>query len=165
MHWRELITGICESRTQEAGLATKPTFYPPALARDIVAAQMQLDVKLPPCLQALLLETNDVMDMLPIDGGESFENMWLLWTLNEIVEQNVSFRAKAAKDTHQRDFRQLVFFAGAGSDGILFAFPLLADRVCASNVVVWHPIEDELTEVAPSLEEFLQGWLTSSISI
>jgi hypothetical protein len=32
-------------------------------------------------------------------------------------------------------------------------------------VMVWHPIMDELDELAPSLEEFLRGWLTSTISV
>lgn len=103
------------------------------------------------------------MDMLAIDGGDWLDSMWLLWTVAEIVEQNRFYRA-AADGTYDRDFSQLVFFAGAGTDGILFGFPV-EDGLCAPRVVVWHPIGDELDDIAPSLEDFLRGWLTSTIAV
>ena len=81
--------------------------------------------------------------------------------MQEIVEQNDFYRRATDDGTYERDFRQLAFFAGAGSDGILFGFPVSKDGACASRVVVWHPIMDELDELAPSLEDFL----TSTISV
>jgi cell wall assembly regulator SMI1 len=165
MNWRELVTGIYESRARQPGIAGKPQFYPPASAEDIADAEARLNAKFPASIRSLLLETNGVMDMMAIDGGEWFDSMWLLWTVTELVEQNLFYRAATADGTYERDFSQLVFFAGAGTDGILFAFPLMEDRVCAPRVVVWHPIMDELDELAPSLEDFLTAWLTSTISV
>lgn len=104
------------------------------------------------------------MDMLAIDEGDWFESMWLLWNIDEIVEQNLYRRAATEERSFERDFTSLVFFASAGTDGILFAFPV-EDGFCAPRVMVWHPIIDELEEIAPSLEGFLRGWLTNTISV
>lgn len=164
MSWRELITGIYEARNQQPGIAGKPEFYPAASAATIADTEAALNATLPVPLRSLLLETNGVMDMMAIDGGDWFESMWLLWKIEEVAEQNRYYRAARQERTHERDFSSLVFFAGAGTDGILFAFPVI-DGVCASRVVVWHPIMDELDDLAPSLGEFLRGWLTSTISV
>jgi hypothetical protein len=119
----------------------------------------------PESIRSLLLETNGVVDLMAIDGGEWFDSGWLLWTVAEIFEQNVFYRAATEKGIYDRDFRSVVFFANAGCDGILFGFPVTEDGVCAPRVLVWHPIEDELDEIAPSLEYFLKGLLTSTIRV
>jgi hypothetical protein len=164
MSWQELIIGFYEGRPRQTGIAGKPEFYPAASAASIADAEATLGAALPASIRSLLFETNGVMDMMAIDGGEWFESMWLLWTIEEIVEQNRFYRAATGDGKFDRDFRNLVFFAGAGTDGILFAFSV-DDGVCAPRVVVWHPIMDELDELAPSLEAFLRGWLTSKISV
>jgi hypothetical protein len=164
MSWRELITGIYNGRRQQPGIAGKPAFYPAASAVALAEAEAALNAALPGSLRSLLLETNGVMEMMAIDGGEWFESMWLLWKIEDVVEQNRYYRTAAEQRTYARDFSRLVFFAGAGTDGILFAFPV-DEGVCAPRVVVWHPIMDELDDLAPSLEDFLRGWLTSVISV
>ena len=100
-----------------------------------------------------------------IDGGDWFECMWLVWPTDQIIRENLLVRSEGAEGTYDSDLHDLLFFAGAGSDGILFAHPIAEDRIAALEVVVWHPIDDELTEIAPSLEEFVQGWLTGAISV
>lgn len=164
MSWRELITGIYESRPQPSGIAGKPEYYPPVSAASIADAEAALGCALPGSFRSLLLETNGVMDMLAIDGGDWFASMWLLWTIEETVEQNRNYRLASEEGAYERDFSRLVFFAGAGTDGILFAFPVEKGD-CAPRVVVWHPIMNELDELAPSLEDFLRGWLTNTISV
>jgi cell wall assembly regulator SMI1 len=165
MSWRELITGMYEDRAQQPGIGVRPEFCPAASAADIDDAEVRLNARLPACLRSLLLETNGVMDMMSIDGGEWFLSMWLLWSVQEIVEQNEFFRRAIDEGTYERDFRQMAFFAGAGSDGILFGFPVSEDGTYASRVVVWHPIMDELDELATSLKDFLRGWLTGAIFV
>lgn len=103
------------------------------------------------------------MGMMAIDSGEWFEEHWLIWTLAELVEQNLWYRGESARETYERDFSRVVFFADAGSDGILFGFPVTEDQLCAPNIVVWDPIEDELQDIASSLEDFIRKWLTSTI--
>jgi cell wall assembly regulator SMI1 len=165
MTWRELITSIYETRSRQPWIAGKPEFYPGASAGEIDAAEARLNARLPVSHRELLLESNGVMDMMSIDVGEWFASMWLLWTAAEIVERNLWYRAATENGTYERDFRSLVFFADAGSDGILFGFPVMEARVCSPRVMVWHPIMDELDGLAPSLEDFLKGWLTSTISV
>lgn len=164
MSWRELVTGIYEGRSQQPGIAGQSAFYPAASAATIADAEAELNAVLPVSLRSLLLETNGVMDMMAIDGGDWFESMWLLWKIEEIVEQNRYYRAASVQGIEDRDFRDLVFFAGAGADGILFAFPV-EDGNCAPRIVVWHPIMDALDGIAASLEDFLRGWLAGTISV
>lgn len=104
-------------------------------------------------------------DQMAVDGGDWFDNYLLVWPTAEIVEQNLHVRAEGARGTFHRDFRDLLFFAGAGVDGILFAFPVGGDRRCGSNVLTWHPVENELAEAAPTLEDFLRGWLRGEIAV
>lgn len=115
MSWRELITGIYATRPQQPGIAGKPKFYPAASGANIADAQAGLNAALPASIRSLLLETNGVMHMMAIDAGEWFESMWLLWTTEEVIEQNRFYRAATDKGTYDRDFRRLVFFAGAAS--------------------------------------------------
>jgi hypothetical protein len=165
MTWHNLISGFYEVRKHVPGTASKPKFCLPASSGEIADAQEKLCAKLPTCLSSLLLEANGVMDLLSIDGGDWIENMWLIWPLGEMVERNIAFRGEAAMGTYVRDFRQFAFFADAGCDGILFGFPMIGSRDCGSSVVSWHPIEDEVTSVAASLEEFLGGWLAGAIVV
>jgi hypothetical protein len=165
MNWRELINGIYESRPQQQpGIARKPEFNLGASAASIADAEVALNSAMPASLRSLLIDSNGVTDMMAIDGGDWFESMWLMWKIEEVVEQNRFYRAANEEGTYERDFSDLVFFAGAGTDGILFAFPVV-NAVCESRIVVWHPIMDELNDLAPSLEVFLRGWLTSTISV
>lgn len=164
MTWRELITDIYVGRSQQPGIAAKPEFYAAAPAATILEAESTLHAALPGSLRTLLLETNGVMDLMAIDGGDWFESMWLLWKIEEVIEQNAYYRAASKMGTCERDFSGLVFFADAGTDGVLFAFPVV-EGVCDSRVVVWRPIMDVLDDLAPSLQEFLRGWLTGTITI
>src|SRR6476660_6873363 len=92
MSWRELITGIYEERVLQPGIGGRPEFHAAASAGDIDDAVVRLNARLPACLRSLLLETNGVTDMMSIDGGEWFPSMWLLWPVQEIVEQNEFYR-------------------------------------------------------------------------
>jgi hypothetical protein len=165
MNWCKLISDIYKSRTAQPGIACAPKFYVAASAGEIADGEVRLDALLPGSIRSLLLETNGVMELIAIDGGEWFDSAWLLWPVAEIVEQNLSYRAASEDGEYDRNFDQLVFFADAGADGVLFAFPVTQDRVCAPGVVAWHPIMDELDELAPFLEDFLIGWLRGTITV
>lgn len=160
MSWRDLISSVYESR----GVDIKPRFYPSASAEEIADAEDCLNARLPTSIRSLLSETNGVMEMMAIDGGEWIESMWLLWSVAEIVKWNTFFRT-SRDSTSGRDFKQITFFANAGVDGIQFGFPVMDGHVCAPRVVVWYPIGGEVEEVATSLEDFLNRWLTGAISV
>src|SRR5262245_36064830 len=136
MNWCELITDLYEADTQKSTLFHKPEFHCPATVRNIADVEEKLNVALPVSLRSLLLESDGVMAMLRIEEGDWFENMWLLWSTSEIIQQNLLFRAESTRRTYRRIFDDLVFFAGAGADGILFGFPVMETRVCKTNIVV-----------------------------
>lgn len=163
MNWGAFINDTYAIAPKQPGWTTKPEFYPGAPPQEIADSELRLNTTLPPSLRSLLLESNGVMGMMAIHGGDWFEEHWFLWTLAEVVKQNLWYRGESAKETYERDFRKVVFFADAGSDGILFGFPVREDQVCAPNIVVWYPIEDELQDIASSLEDFIKKWLTSTI--
>lgn len=164
MSWRELLTAAYAHRPHPPGMAGRPEFFPAASSIDIAAVETALLAKLPTSLSSLLRETNGVMDMLAIDGGDWFESMWLIWNTAELLALNRAHRAPYAADSSGRDFNGMMFFADAGTDGIRFGFPVNSG-VCQPEVVVWHPLRDTLTPLAPSLEDFLRGWLTGTISV
>ncbi len=164
MSWRDRITAALAQRPYPPGMAGRPEFYPAACVADIAAAQDALQATLPLSWSSLLQETDGVMDMLTIDGGDWFESMWLIWPIAELLTRNRALRAGHAKRSSGRDFSTLVCFADAGTDGIQFAFPVTAG-VCRPDVMVWHPLRDTVTALAPSLEDFLGGWLSGTISV
>jgi hypothetical protein len=164
MSWRELLTAAYAHRPHPPGMSGRPEFFSAASPADIAAVETALNATLPTSLSSLLQDTDGVMDMLAIDGGDWFESMWLIWPAAELLARNRALRAEQAERSSQQDFSVLVCFADAGTDGILFAFPITAG-VCQPEVLVWHPLRDTLTPLAPSLEDFLHGWLTGMISV
>ncbi len=165
MNWRDRISGIYDTRTHQPGITTKPSFYPAAAAEHLSKMEADLKAGFPESLRSLLLETDGVMDKISIHGGEYFDNMWLIWAIEEIVEQNFFFRKQTVEGIYDRDFTKLVFFAGAGVDGILFGFPVLEGRICGPEVMVWYPISDTSNYLAPTLQDFLRGWLMGTLSV
>jgi cell wall assembly regulator SMI1 len=163
--WRDLIERTCADRPQPAGTSSKPRFSPPASTGDIAAAEDQVGRKLPPSLTSLLLETDGVMDMMSVGGGDYFENMWLMWPTERIVAESLEDRSEYVVNPSDADTSELVFFADAGADGILFAFPPASANTCDTKVVAWHPLRGTVSDLADSLEDFIDGWLTGRITV
>ncbi len=161
MDWRRTILQFYAERSADD---TSVDFRPGASAAEIAAVEQRLNVRLPASLRAVLQETNGVMEQMKI--GDRVEDIqWLLWPLNEIVSWNEDNRKNASGPDSEGEAHDVLFFADAGADGIQFGFPIAENRKYGPRVVVWHPIDDELTEVAPSLEEFLRGWLSGKIDV
>ncbi|MCA9116903.1 MAG: SMI1/KNR4 family protein [Planctomycetaceae bacterium] len=165
MNWGKFIGNIYQERRRSPGVRARPAFYDAATDSVINTAELRLNVRLPDSLRSLLSETDGVMDMMSIDGGEWFENMWLLWTVEELIERNEFYRDEMKQGVYKCDFMNLLVFADAGTDGNLFGFSLEKDRNCKPRVVCWDSITNEINVLASSLEEFLRGWLTGTISV
>lgn len=161
MDWRRTLTQIYADRSADE---PRPEFRPGVSAEEIAAAEQRLDVLFPSGLRTLLQETNGVMERMQL-GDEVVDVQWLHWPLDEIVVWNERYRAHTAKSNYSGEAHPVLFFANAGVDGIQFGFSIDQDRQCRSNVVVWHPYDDEITDVAPSLEDFLRGWLNGEIGV
>ncbi len=164
MNWRERIADHYANRVLHSTITGRPEYRPPAEALRLAETEAALGAILPESLKSLLMQSDGVMDMMSINGDEWFESMWLVWTVEELAKQNRYHRASRENLVSSRDFLHLLFFAGAGADGILFAF-VVEGGSCLPQVMAWHPITCEINEVAPSLDEFLKGWLTGTITV
>ena len=165
MSWILQINASYDTAKNADGCASKAAFFPAASVDDIARAEARLKVTLPQSLRSLLLETNGVMAMLSVNKSNWFENMWLIFPIDEIVAENSRYRAGATDRPYQDNLHQVLFFAGAGCDGILFGFPMNPDLTCEQSVVVWHPMRDTLSSTAESLDAFIVGWLDGTIKV
>jgi hypothetical protein len=143
--WRELIqqlTPDCE-------------FSAPAREEQLAAAERALRVTLPDDLRTLLLESNGIL-------GEY--GLGLVWPIERIEADNVAFRSNAAFRELYMPFDHLLFFADAGN-GDQFAYAVLAGKVRRDDVFVWNHEDDSRKWAAPSLERYLEWWLSGDLTV
>src|SRR5258708_11819870 len=141
--WRELIqrlTSDCE-------------FAPPASPSQIAGAEIALGVTLPDELRGLLSESNGV-------AGEY--GLGLVWPVERIEADNLAFRSNVTFRNLYMPFDHLLFFGDAGN-GDQFAYAVLASEVRRADVFAWNHEDDSRTWVAPSLEKYLEWWLSGLI--
>jgi len=143
--WRERI----------AELASNVSFGPPGSERAVRDAEVALQVAFPESLRGLLLEA---------DGVEGEFGLGLIWPAARICGDNVRFRKDPGFAELYMPFQPLLFFADAGN-GDQFAFVVLAGAIPRPDVFVWDHENDSRTWVAPSLETYLQWWLSGRIEL
>lgn len=164
MDWRKRIHKAYELR-ESRGYASAPKFCPPASGATLHELQSSLGMVLLPLeLKGLLRETDGVIDLMEVDG-EWVETGWLFWSAEEIAKQNLWYRSGSAGETYGLSFDDLLFFTGAGLDEILFAFALSSGRGKGPEIYVWHPRENTVEEVAPSLEAFVEAWTSEKVPL
>jgi hypothetical protein len=161
MNWRDRVSAIYAKLPPK--LERRPAFRASASSAQIAELESTIGFALPAALAELLLESNGIMDEQKSQGAW-IETAWVVWPVEWIAEWNLRARQDWELN-YDRYFEHLLFFADAGSDGILFAHPKRLYGEFASDVVVWIPLGDELSPFAPSLEAFLDGWLTGAIEI
>ncbi|MEP6986928.1 MAG: hypothetical protein ABI970_15085, partial [Chloroflexota bacterium] len=84
----------------------------------------------------------------------------------KIESENLAIRSDPTRANIYMSFESLLFFAGAGVDGIMFAYPITATgHVVDQRIIVWYPIEDSRPVLAFSLKDYLKRWLTSELKI
>ena len=145
MNWKEHIEAIC----------AQANFSEPAEEQALLAAEMQLGMRLPQSLRELLAESNGVR-------GE--HDLALIWPIERIVADNRSFRESQSFRTLYMSFEGLLFFADAGN-GDQFAFAVAGGQVRRSDIFVWNHEDDSRTWLAKDLREYLEGWVSGRIAI
>jgi hypothetical protein len=143
--WRALVrrlTAECE-------------FSPPGTAQQFSAAERALGVALPGDLRDLLQESNGI-------AGQY--GLGLVWPIERIEADNLGFRSNADYRELYMPFDHLLFFADAGN-GDQFAYAVLAGEVRRDDIFVWNHEDDSRTWVAPSLERYLEWWLSGQIKV
>lgn len=130
---------------------------PPAAPSDIAAVESALDLRFPDSLRTLLAETNGLYD------PDAYLD--IVWGVEQIGRVNQAYRQEDWTLQYMT-FECLLFFAPAGVDGILFAYPISASGVVQDkNIIAWYPIEDSRPVVACSLRDYLTRWITGDLKI
>ncbi|WP_158566670.1 SMI1/KNR4 family protein [Actinomadura craniellae] len=142
--WCKLI----EEHTSRAGFAS------PATERELHRVEESLGHLLPEELAELLGETNGVIDA----NGYN-----LVFSAEQLLQGNLEMRTYPALKRLYMSFDQLLFFSDAPGDGSLFAYALVPEG--RPDIFVWDHRTDNRRCVAPSLEHFIQAWLTGRIQL
>ena len=130
-------------------------FTKPATKSDINHIKEKLGVELPFDLLELFSETNGVFDEF---------NCPLIWSTNQIIEDNLFFRSFEDFKYIYMPFNHLLFFSDAGN-GDLFGYPILNGSIQRDDIFVWDHESDSRKWVASSLKDFIEGWANSRISV
>ena len=165
MNWRAIYSQIYHTRSAALNQQVKPRFFKGCRQYQVDRLETRLDAVLPESLRTLMLESDGVQECYLNEHGDWEDDVFLPWPAEEMIKYNEHFRTAAFQNKHQTDFRNLLIFGRAGSDGFHFAHPVNDDRTCSPRVIVWNPAENSLSDRAPDFEAFLQDWLTSQESV
>lgn len=143
--WKELVINLSGNHE----------FFEPNNAAIISEAENQLGLRMPSDLVSCLLETNG------IDGEYG---LGLIWPISRIVKDNLNFWSNADFKKLYMPFNHILFFADAGN-GDQFFYPIIGNQLSRQDVYVWNHEDDSRTWVAPSLEKYLEWWLSGRIVV
>ena len=143
--WREIILKLDPSAT----------FYPGASDAQLTALEKAMGVAIPTELRQLLMESN---------GVHGQYELRLIWPIEEIIKQNSNLRLNPIFHETYMPFNNLLFFADAGN-GEQFGFRIVQGRIKSPDVFAWNHEDDSRLWVAPSLQVYLEGWLTGKINV
>ena len=150
MTWRELIERVVPAEKGEEYKLR--AMGPPASLSALADIEAALNVALPEELRSFLEEMNGVRDryfrfILPAEN---------------IQEVNLAFRNDADYPELYMPFDCLLFFAESGT-GDMFAYAVLAGMVRMPDIYAWNHEDDSRRWVAPSLDIFIEWWVTGKI--
>lgn len=136
-------------------VSTQVYFKDPATDEELLHIKEALNVDIPLDLLELLQESNGVFD----EFGCPY-----IWSTSHIVRDNLYFRNCEDFKNFYMPFDHLLFFSDSGC-GDLFAYPILNGVIQRDDIFVWDHESDSRKYVAPSLEDFLKGWIGGEISV
>jgi hypothetical protein len=142
--WRERILALCPSAE----------FGSPCSGAELAATEAALGRSLPGALRELLLES---------DGVRGEHGLGLIWSADRIRTDNLLFRTDATFREIYMPFDSLLFFGDAGN-GDQFAFPIVGEGIKA-DVFAWNHEDDSRRWSAPSLDVYLEWWLTGHMKL
>jgi SMI1-KNR4 cell-wall len=142
-------------RTFVSSLPRAVGFRPGATDPELDEAPRRLQLQMPGDLRWPLTET---------DGLTAEHGVALVWQLERIVVDNLSFRANPDFRELYLPFDHLLFFADTGT-GDQFAFAICAGEVRRPDIYAWNHEDDSRTWVAPGLTVFLDWWFSGTLKV
>ena len=157
--WRELISALTANIRPIGDLEPGPEFFPGATPDQLNTVERILRLPLPEQLRALLAESNGVL----VCFGQHF-----IWNTDELLQYNQPPWITSDYWWHSRtgkEIQHLLFFGDAGVDGVQFGFPITADGTVIERVVAWYPIGREQVRKASSLKDYVEEWLSGTLTV
>lgn len=157
--WRELISALTSSIQPIGDLEPGPDFFPGASPDQLNTVERILRLPLPEQLRALLAESNGVL----VCFGQHF-----IWNSDELLQYNQPpwITPDYWRDGRSgQDTQHLLFFGDAGVDGIQFGFPITTDGAVIEHVFAWYPIGRRQVRKASSLKDYVEGWLSGTLTV
>lgn len=145
MNWRTFLTG----------LSPHVALREPATDNAFQEAEAALGVRLPTELRSLLQQSN---------GVSGKYGLALIWPIERIVADNLKFRSDTQLARLYMPFASLLFFADAGN-GDQFAFPIVQSAIDRPDIFAWDHENDSRRWVAPSLQTYLEWWLSGKLKL
>ena len=143
--WREFIQS----------LTSDFTLHSSAKLDEIEKVESSLSILFPDELKSLLQES---------DGIVGSYGSGLIWDVERIKKDNLNFRQFPDFKDLYMPFDHLLFFADAGN-GDQFAFGILNRKIRNPDIFVWNHEDDSRTWVAPSLDVYLEWWLSGKLKV
>jgi hypothetical protein len=153
MDWKALVTQAFRERIGSPG-PVYPRFEPGATETELANGERLTGVRIPEDLRSLLAECNGITEVMEIQGNP-IDTQWVVWPTDTIVESNL---APGRVDIGLPPS----WFIFATADGHDFGYDLDAGD---GHIWVWHPIDGESEDVAPSLAAFLRRWVTGELRL
>ena len=157
MNWREYISKAYATYSAGCDFETVPVFFEPAPPTDIPYAEQQLGLLFPEDLRELLAQTNGFgEDMILKDGPANINLGSFFLSTSEIIDYTIYYRESGLSS----NIHEMIFVGDSHVDGICFAI-----KKSASTIYAWYPSELVFRPLAPSLQDFIFGWLSGTLSI
>jgi len=141
--WKDLIQNI----------STGCIYGEPASIEDIEVLEKLFSIQIPKELRSLLYETNGINDSY----GYS-----LIWSIEKIIRENLNL-GERLEDVYL-PFNNLLFFADA-RNGDMFGYSISDRSIKQNDIYLWNHRNNEQTQIAPSLNDFVEDWIRGKLSI
>ncbi|XIG89213.1 SMI1/KNR4 family protein (plasmid) [Priestia aryabhattai] len=134
-------------------ISTGCIYGEPASIEDIEVLEKLFSIQIPKELRSLLYETNGINDSY----GYS-----LIWSIEKITRENLNL-GERLEDVYL-PFNNLLFFADA-RNGDMFGYSILDRSIKQNDIYLWNHRNNEQTNIAPSLNDFVEDWIRGKLSI
>ncbi|WP_315968170.1 SMI1/KNR4 family protein [Priestia megaterium] len=134
-------------------MSTGCVYGEPASIEDIEVLEKLFSIQIPKELRNLLYETNGVNDSY----GYS-----LIWSIEKIIRENLNL-GERLEDIYL-PFNNLLFFSDA-RNGDMFGYSISDRSIKQNDIYLWNHGNNEQTQIAPSLNDFVEDWISGKLSI
>ncbi|MGV7002017.1 SMI1/KNR4 family protein (plasmid) [Priestia megaterium] len=134
-------------------MSTGCVYGEPASIEDIEVLEKLFSIQIPKELRSLLYETNGVNDSY----GYS-----LIWSIEKIIRENLNL-GERLEDIYL-PFNNLLFFSDA-RNGDMFGYSISDRSIKQNDIYLWNHGNNEQTQIAPSLNDFVEDWISGKLSI